>query len=44
MKQADRVGAARTVILEQDGTAQLRDMASGEQREIDPARLIEEVG
>ena len=44
MKQADRVGAARTVILEQDGIAQLRDMVSGEQREIDPARLIEEIG
>jgi histidyl-tRNA synthetase len=44
LKQADRVGAARALILETGGTAQLRDMQSGEQRAIDPARAVEEIG
>ena len=35
MRQADRLGAAHAVILDADGGAQLRDMSSGEQREID---------
>ena len=39
MKQADRSGARHAVILEPDGTAKLRDMTSGEQREVDPAAL-----
>ena len=43
MKQADRVGATRTVILEQEGGASVRDMESGEQRELDLARVVEEV-
>jgi histidyl-tRNA synthetase len=43
MRQADRLGAARTVILEADGGAQLRDMSSGEQREIEPAQVLEEL-
>ena len=43
MKQADRIGARLTVILE-DGGAQLRDMSSGEQRELDLARAVEELG
>ena len=43
MKQADRVGARKTVILEADGSAQLRDMQSGEQRHVDPARAAEEL-
>jgi len=43
MKQANRVGAARTVILEEDGSAQLRDMGSGDQRAVDPAKIVEEV-
>ena len=43
MKQADRVGARRTVILDDDGAAQVRDMSSGEQRELDLARAIEEL-
>jgi histidyl-tRNA synthetase len=43
MKQADRVGARRTVILDEDGAAQVRDMGSGEQRELDLARAIEEL-
>jgi len=43
MKQADRVGARYTVILEEGGTAALRDMQSGDQREVDPGRVAEEI-
>ncbi len=43
LKHADRIGAARVVILEADGSAQLRDMASGEQRPVDGGNLIEEM-
>jgi histidyl-tRNA synthetase len=43
LKHADRLGARRVLILEADGSAQLRDMASGEQRPIDIARLVDEV-
>ena len=43
MRQADRVGAARAVILDADGGAQLRDMGSGEQREIELTRVVEEL-
>ena len=43
MKHADRVGARRAVILEQEGGASVRDMESGEQRELDLARVVEEV-
>jgi histidyl-tRNA synthetase len=43
MRQADRVGALRTVILGEDGSAQVRDMSSGEQRELDLARAVEEL-
>jgi histidyl-tRNA synthetase len=42
LKHADRIGARRVLILDEDG-AQLRDMASGEQRSIDTARVIEEI-
>jgi len=42
LKHADRVGARRVLILEEAG-AQLRDMASGEQRPVDTANLIEEI-
>ncbi len=34
MKQADRSGAAFAVILEDDGAVKLRDMTSGEQRDL----------
>jgi histidyl-tRNA synthetase len=44
LKHADRIGARRVVILEAGGSAQLRDMASGEQRPVEAARLIEEIG
>ncbi|MEX0971825.1 MAG: histidine--tRNA ligase [Solirubrobacterales bacterium] len=44
LKHADRIGAARVLILEADGSAQLRDMGSGEQRPIEPGDLIEAIG
>jgi histidyl-tRNA synthetase len=43
LKHADRIGARRLLILEADGTAQLRDMASREQRAVDPGKLLEEL-
>jgi histidyl-tRNA synthetase len=43
MRQADRIGAARAVILDENGAAQLRDMSTGEQREIAIASLLEEL-
>ena len=43
LKQADRAGARYTVILEQDGSAQLRDMSTGDQRPVDPATVAEEI-
>jgi histidyl-tRNA synthetase len=43
MRQADRVGARHTVILDEDGAATLRDMASGEQREVDVGRVVEQI-
>jgi histidyl-tRNA synthetase len=43
MRQADRLGASHAVILGVDGGAQLRDMSSGEQREVDLARVVEEL-
>jgi histidyl-tRNA synthetase len=44
LKHADRIGARRVLILEADGTAQLREMESGEQRPVEPGRLVEEIG
>ncbi len=43
MKQADRIGARATIVLDDDGAAQLRDMRSGEQRPLELGRLIEEL-
>jgi histidyl-tRNA synthetase len=43
MKQADRSGARYALILEDGGAPVLRDMRSGEQREIEPERLAEEI-
>ncbi len=42
MKQADRVGARYALILA-DGRATLRDMSSGDEREVDPSRVAEEL-
>ncbi len=41
MKQADRIGARRTVILDDDGKAEVRDMSSGEQETLDLATAVE---
>src|SRR6478609_7265375 len=41
-KHADRIGARRVLILE-DGTAQLRDMSSGEQRPVETGNLLAEI-
>jgi len=43
LKHADRIGARTVVFLHPDGPAQVRDMDSGEQRELDPARLVAEL-
>jgi histidyl-tRNA synthetase len=43
LKHADRIGARRTVILGGDGSAELRDMASGEQRAVEPGTLVDEL-
>ncbi len=43
MKQADRTGARIALVLEGEGVAQLRDMESGEQRQIDLDRAVDEV-
>jgi histidyl-tRNA synthetase len=43
LKHADRIGARRVLILEADGSAQLRDMRNGEQRAVDTAALVEEM-
>ena len=43
LKHADRIRARRVVILEEDRTAKLREMDSGEQRSIDPADVVAEL-
>ncbi|MGI8462315.1 MAG: histidine--tRNA ligase [Solirubrobacterales bacterium] len=43
MKQADRLGAEKAVILAEDGAVSLRDMSSGEQREIELEKITEEL-
>ncbi|MGN6254218.1 MAG: histidine--tRNA ligase [Solirubrobacterales bacterium] len=43
LKHADRIGARRVLILEADGGAQLRDMATGEQRPADTGNLVGEM-
>jgi histidyl-tRNA synthetase len=43
LKHADRIGARRVLILEPDGSVQLRDMSSGEQRPADPGNLVGEM-
>ncbi len=43
LKHADRIGARRVLILEADGSAQLRDMSTGEQRPADPGNLVGEM-
>lgn len=43
LKHANRIGARRVLILEADGSAQLRDMDTGEQRPADTGNLVEEM-
>ena len=43
LKHANRIGAARVLILEADGSTQLRDMETGEQRAADPGNLVDEM-
>jgi histidyl-tRNA synthetase len=43
LKHANRIGARRVLILEADGSAQVRDMGTGEQRPADPGNLVEEM-
>jgi histidyl-tRNA synthetase len=43
MKQADRSGAPRAVILNEDGSATLRHMETGEERELDLADPLAEI-
>jgi histidyl-tRNA synthetase len=43
LKHADRLGAGQVLILEADGSAQLRDMRSGEQRPVDTGNLVDEM-
>ena len=43
LKHADRLGARRVLILEADGSAQLRDMETGQQRPADPGKLLDEM-
>ena len=43
MKQADRSGAQRAVILGEDGSATLRHMETGEQRDLDLADIEGEI-
>ncbi|HST68790.1 MAG TPA: histidine--tRNA ligase [Solirubrobacterales bacterium] len=43
LKHADRIGARRVLILEADGSAQVRDMTTGEQHAADPGKLVEEM-
>jgi histidyl-tRNA synthetase len=41
LKQADRINAARALVLEEGGTARLRDMKAGVQEKVDPAEVLE---
>ncbi len=43
LKHADRIGAGRVLILEADGSAQVREMKTGEQRAADPGKLLDEM-
>ncbi|MEX2107268.1 MAG: histidine--tRNA ligase [Solirubrobacterales bacterium] len=43
LKHADRLGARRVLILEADGSVQLREMGTGEQRPVDPGAVVDEL-
>jgi histidyl-tRNA synthetase len=44
MKQADRTGAKRAVILADDGSAKLRDMTTGEEKPLDLSDVVAAIG
>jgi histidyl-tRNA synthetase len=44
LKHADRINAAQVLILEADGSAQLREMGSGEQRDVDADSFVQQLG
>jgi len=41
LKQADRIKARQTVILEPGGSAQLKNMETGDQQQVDAANVLE---
>jgi histidyl-tRNA synthetase len=43
LKHADRIGARHVLILEADGSLQLRDMKTGEQRPVGPGQVLDEL-
>ncbi len=43
MKQADRTGARRAVILSEDGSAKIRDMSTGDERPLDVNDVVAEI-
>jgi len=43
LKHANRIGARHVLILEADGSLQMRDMETGEQRPISPAAVLDEL-
>jgi histidyl-tRNA synthetase len=43
LKHANRIGARKVLILEADGSAELRDMDTGQQRPADTANLVDEM-
>jgi histidyl-tRNA synthetase len=43
LKHADRLGARHVLILEADGSTQLRDMKTGEQRPVESADVLDEL-
>jgi histidyl-tRNA synthetase len=43
MRHAGRLEAAKAVVLDESGALHLRDMSSGEQREVEVASLVEEL-
>ncbi len=43
LRHADRIGARYVAIVDGDGRASLRDMATGDQRELDRATVIPEI-
>jgi histidyl-tRNA synthetase len=43
MKQADRVGARKAIVLDDDGAAQIRDMNTGEQHPVELGRVADEL-